>query len=239
MKKSQVIFDSNALMKVMIKNLTEEQTRRLVAYAEDKIKEIGDQIQSYHSANHMDRTGNLLNSLCWGVSYDGELKASGFYREASSVKESYLHEWGDYAGTFVVDGHAEAENYIQKYGKAGSGNGYWRVFFAILAPYWGYWEKGFTMVHGFSNNKGNSKFRGSTFKRFAVMTEFYDVMSKELKPAKVTPVRITKSIEYSPSYDWRGKPNKQGKAKTYHVTGTLERWNESGRYRSRRGKKRR
>jgi hypothetical protein len=238
MKKSQVIFDANALKKVMMKNLTEEQTRRLVAYAENKIKEIGDKIQTYNSVNHMDRTGNLLNSLCWGVAYDGELKASGFYREASSIKESYLHEWGEYSKTFVVDGHAEAENYIQKYGKVGSGNGCWRVFFAILAPYWGYWEKGFTLIHGASYNRekypeGKPKFRGATFKKFAVMTEFYDTISKELKPAKVN-FHISKSIEYSPSYDWRGKTS----GKKYHVAGTLERWNESGRYRSTRSKRR-
>lgn len=223
MKQSQVKFNSNALKKVMMENLTEEQTRRLVAYAEDKIKEIGDQIQTYNSRNHMDRTGNLLNSLCWGVAYNGELKASGFYREASSLKESYLHEWGEYGGTFVVDGHAEAENYIQKYGKVGSGNGYWRVFFAVLAPYWGYWEKGFTF-------KG---VKGTRFLQFAVMTEFYDTISKELKPAKVN-FHISKSIEYSPSYDWKGKTS----GKKYHVAGTLERWNESGRYRSTRHKRR-
>lgn len=223
MKQSQVKFNSNALKKVMMENLTEEQTRRLVAYAEDKIKEIGDQIQTYNSRNHMDRTGNLLNSLCWGVAYNGELKASGFYREASSLKESYLHEWGEYGGTFVVDGHAEAENYIQKYGKVGSGNGYWRVFFAVLAPYWGYWEKGFTF-------KGVKETR---FLQFAVMTQTYDKIKKELKPAKVN-FHISKSIEYSPSYDWKGKTS----GKKYHVAGTLERWNESGRYRSTRHKRR-
>lgn len=187
MKKSQVIFDANALKKVMMKNLTEEQTRRLVAYAEDKIKEIGDLIQTYNSVNHMDRTGNLLDSLCWGVSYDGQLVEHGFYREKKAFLPSYLHEWS-YAewndkrlgevkasAAETVNGHELAEEYAQKYGNKDC-NG-WKVFFAILAPYWGYWEKGFTMKHPFDDSQ--------TFTQFAVMTQFYDEVRRELKPAKV------------------------------------------------------
>lgn len=185
MKKTKVKFNVNALREELTKNLVEEQTRRLIVYAEEKIKEIGDKINSYPRANHMDRTGNLLNSLCWGVAYDNDLKASGFYRNASSTKLSYLHERYEESKAYPVDGHAEAEKYIRMYGKLGSGGGTWRVWFAVLAPYWGYWEEGFTM------RSRNS----SAFMRFAVMSQFYDKVTQELKPAKVT--YKTSSPKYS------------------------------------------
>lgn len=197
MKKSQVIFNSSALKQEIFANLVEEQTRRLVAYAKDTIKQIGDAIQQYHSANNMDRTGNLLNSLCWGVSYKGKLAEAGYYREASSLKQSFLHEWSGYRDAFPVEGHLAAENYIQKYGAAYVDG--WRVFFAILAPYWGYWEDGFTFKGKF----------GTSFKKFSVMSWFYDTISKDLKPAK-TYYKITKDISYSESM--------------------MEKANESGRY---------
>ena len=61
-------------------------------------------------------TGNLLNSLCWGVAYSGELKASGFFRNAQSTKISYLHEWSTEYAAFPVDGHSLAAEYIERYG---------------------------------------------------------------------------------------------------------------------------
>lgn len=185
MKKSQVKFNSKALEKAITDRLIPVQTAQLVAYAKDTIQKIGNAIQAYHSRNHMDRTGNLLNSLCWGVSYRGELAEAGYYREASSLRQSYLHEWSkEYSNAFPVEGHAAAANYIQKYGATYTDG--WRVFFAILAPYWGYWEEGFTF---------RSK-RRTGFMQFAVMTQFYDTVTKELKPAKVY-FRITKDIRYS------------------------------------------
>lgn len=162
---------------------------RLVTYAKMTILEIGYKIMSYHSKHNMDRTGNLLNSLCWGVSYKGQLIESGFFRDAvhntvrigdDITSESFLHEWfraEKYA--FPVDGRQLAEEYIRKVG--GTGSTGWKVFFAILAPYWGYWEKGFTMKHGFSTN-GN--FMGASFMKFSVMAEVYDKVKKDLKPAR-------------------------------------------------------
>jgi len=191
MKQGRLIgFNAKALSEQITAKVVAEQTRRLIEYAENKIKEIGDKINSYNSRNHMDKTGNLLNSLCWGVAYSGELKASGFYRNRTSSEISYLHEWSTYHPAFPVDGHAFAAEFIERYG-AISWKGRWRVFFAILAPYWGFWEEGFTLIHG----KGGM-FRGATFRQFAVMTETYDQVSKELKPAKVS-FRITKSHHYS------------------------------------------
>lgn len=183
MIKSKVIgFNAKSMAAAMMKNVVAEQNRRLVEYAKEKILAIGNQIQTYHSRNHMDRTGNLLDSLLWGVSYEGKLVEGGFYRDAQARGESYLHEWfsGDVKYLIPVNGRQLAQTYMQKYGNNGAKG--WRVFFAILAPYWGYWEKGFTMKSG----GGDSGIPRSTrFMQFSVMTQFYDEIKKDLKPARV------------------------------------------------------
>lgn len=190
MIKSKVIgFNAKSMAAAMMKNVVAEQNRRLVEYAKEKILAIGNQIQTYHSRNHMDRTGNLLNSLCWGVSYNGKLVEGGFFRDAvlnnkgiAKTSESFLHEWfsGDVKYLIPVNGRQLAQTYMQKYGNNGAKG--WKVFFAILAPYWGYWEKGFTMKSG----GGDSGIPRSTrFMQFAVMTQFYDEIKKDLKPARV------------------------------------------------------
>ena len=190
MIKSKVIgFNAKSMAAAMMKNVVAEQNRRLVEYAKEKILAIGNQIQTYHSRNHMDRTGHLLNSLCWGVSYNGKLVEGGFFRDAvlnnkgiAKTSESFLHEWfsGDVKYLIPVNGRQLAQTYMQKYGNNGAKG--WRVFFAILAPYWGYWEKGFTMKSG----GGDSRIPRSTrFMQFSVMTQFYDEIKKDLKPARV------------------------------------------------------
>lgn len=197
MKKTRVKFNAEKFRKLLTKNLVEEQTNRLIAYAKEKIQEIGRTINSYNSANHMDRTGNLLNSLCWGVAYDNELKASGYYREANAIELSYLHERYEEHVAYPVDGHALADQYTRMYGRLGSGGGTWRVWFAVLAPYWGYWEQGFTM----RNNSGSSRFL-----QFAVMSQFYDKISQELKPAKVTfKVKVPQYSKQSMHRDYKSR----------------------------------
>jgi hypothetical protein len=205
----------------MMKNLSAEQTNRLIEYAKQTILEIGDKIQTYHSRNHMYRSGHLLRSLCCGVSYDGKLVYSGFYGDIAlkshttwneaNTTNSYLHEWIPEYEAFQIDGRQMAQNYIQRYGRMGSGEGSWRVFFAILAPYWGYWETGFNMVHGKGKNKKSS------FHQFAVMTEFYDKVSKDLNPAKVK-FEITKDMNYTKSYYVKSIKGHKG-----YVRGTIER----------------
>jgi len=221
MKESKVIFDAKKLAAEMMKNLSVEQTNRLIEYAKQTILEIGNKIQMYHSRNHMYRSGHLLRSLCCGVSYDGKLVYSGFYGDIAlkshttwneaNTTNSYLHEWIPEYEAFQIDGRQMAQNYIQRYGSAGSGNKTWRVFFAILAPYWGYWETGFNMVHGLGKN------RKSSFHQFAVMTEFYDKVGKELKPAKVK-FQITKDMNYTKSYHVKSIKGHKG-----YVRGTIER----------------
>lgn len=221
MNESKVIFDAKKLAAEILKNVSAEQTNRLIEYAKQTILEIGNKIQTYHSKNHMYRSGHLLRSLCCGVSYDNKLVYSGFYGDIalkahttwneSNTTNSYLHEWIPEYEAFQIDGRQMAQNYIQRYGNMGSGKGSWRVFFAILAPYWGYWEDGFNMVHGKGKNKKSS------FHQFAVMTEFYDKVQKDLKPAKVK-FEITKAINYTKSYHMKSIKGRKG-----YVRGSIER----------------
>jgi hypothetical protein len=162
-------------------------------------------IASYSGANGLDRTGNLLNSLCWGVTFDGEVKDSGFYRSPKvgsrtnrwgqergmGIKggdNSYLHEFFD--DKELVLGRKLAEEYI---GSAKGKSGKWTVFFAVLAPYWGYWESGFTQV--------------TTGKRmqFQVMTHIFDDVRMDLKPAK------THLTVYVPKYSFKNPKYKKKK----------------------------
>jgi len=182
------------LASTLLKPIVEKQTELLVEYATNKIIEIGDYIQTAPTINQMDRTGHLLNSLCWGVSYQGKLVDSGFYRNAITHKrrpagwaadgktrqytdKSELHEWNPDISE-EVNGRQLAKEYLKSYGNNGSRG--WRVFFAILAPYWGYWEKGFRFK--LNPRSGDS---GYGFMQFAVMTYFYDQVRRDLKPARV------------------------------------------------------
>lgn len=205
MGKSKVIgFNADKWEKDLIKYWVGQQNARLIAYAKEKIQEIGNRISSYHSRHHMDDTGNLLDSLCWGVSYDGKPIASGFYRSQKATRAALMHGWSlvefregsgkqkwDYENKIKnpfsemhagesVWGHQRAAEYLERAG-AKSKAGQWKVFFAILAPYWGYWEKGFNM----KLPKG-----GTTFLQFSVMAETYDTVKGELKPMRTSPPRI-------------------------------------------------
>ena len=209
MGKSKVIgFNADKWGKDLIKYWVGQQNARLIAYAKEKIQEIGNRISSYHSRHHMDDTGNLLDSLCWGVSYDGKPIASGFYRSQKATQAALMHGWSsvefregsgkqkwDYenknknpfsemhAGESVW-GHQRAAEYLERAG-AKSKAGQWKVFFAILAPYWGYWEKGFVKPVGkFMGSK--RPIRGAVFLQFSVMAETYDTVKGELKPMRTS-----------------------------------------------------
>lgn len=195
MKQGKIIgFDAAKMAEQMMANAVAEQTRRLVEYAVSEIKVLGDKINSYAGANHMDRTGNLLNSLCWVVTYGTSQKISGFYRTPKTgfkinrwgeergmgnrdSYSSFLHEWSDPTGEEVV-GVQRAMDFIESF-KGSSGK--WKVAFAVLAPYWGYWESGFTLRSG----GGNSGIpRRTRFMQFQVMTHIFDDVRMALKPAE-------------------------------------------------------
>lgn len=97
------------------KFIIDEQTRRLVEYAKAKVQEIGERIQTYGSRNHMNRTGNLLDSLCWSVAFNGNVVESGYYQN-NARGLSYLHEFDENFEAYPVGGHTLAENYIKQYG---------------------------------------------------------------------------------------------------------------------------
>lgn len=166
--KTKVVFDSKKWASEVLKKVSEEQTLRLIAYAKDQINNIGVDIESKATKNNLDRTGNLLDSLCWGVFYNGKVQDFGFYRDDEASGISHLHEWSRPMGQ-QVDGHLMAEQFIAKYTtKTKKG---WEVFFAVLAPYWGYWEKGFSV--------GNKTYH------FSVMSHFFDAIKKDLEPSDV------------------------------------------------------
>lgn len=205
MKKSQVKFDKQALFNEMFNVLANEQTLRLIEYAKEKIIKIGDKIQTYNSKNHMDRTGHLLNSLCWYVSYEGEMQANGFYREeelhsrGNDGAQSWLHEFLPDSAEPVY-GRELANEYLAKH-QSGNSKG-WKVSFAILAPYWAYWEQGFKMKSHFGG--------GTQFLKFAVMSEFFDELRAELKPyKKVTFTISTPKYQYK-SNKYRGRNKRIG-----------------------------
>lgn len=170
----------------MIDNAVEIQTQRLIDYAKEKIVEIAKDIRSHDY--DMDSTGNLFDSLCWVVSYDGHEAGSGFYRSQRASHNSYLHELfsnsrraieergisgDDIKAMYPVYGHALAEMFISEHGSK-SKKGQWVVYFAILAPYWGYWEV------------GHQNILTRQYEKFAVMAEFRDKVAKDLKPAVVS-----------------------------------------------------
>lgn len=219
MNSSYVKFDKQALFNDLFSKLSSEQTLRLIEYAKDKVIKIGSRIQEYSSKNNLDRTGNLLNSLCWFVSYGGNIQASGFYREEiyhnrgiGGGQESWLHEFLPDSAE-IVQGRSLANDYIAKH-QGGNGSG-WKVSFAILAPYWAYWEQGFKMKSG----GGNSPIPRSTrFIKFAVMSEFFDELRADLKPR--TNVTYTISVpKYSyKNNKYRGKNRRVGYKKLMNTT---------------------
>ena len=180
------------------------QTEKLIEYAKEEIMKLGKKIQEYHSQNHMDRTGNLLNSLCWGVCCQGKMKGSGFFREETLQDKgmdrntsSFLHEFFDNAEEFK--GRQMAEEFIENYKGYTEG---WTIFFAILAPYWGYWEGGFTMKTGLKQDEqGHWHFTKRLFMHHQAMTYVYDDVRMDLKPkTKHISVYVPKYSDKNPKY---------------------------------------
>lgn len=175
-------FNAKEMIKEIVNPIIDEQTRLFIDYAKENVNTIAKGIQSYGYS--MDRTGNLLDSLCWVVSYNGKMVGSGFYRETQATRDSYLHELFNTKALelmseyFPVFGHALAEDFIERWGKK-SEQGQWVVAFGILAPYWGYWEVGHQNV--LTGRKNGIE---REFKKFAVMAEFFDKVTEDLKPAK-------------------------------------------------------
>jgi hypothetical protein len=167
--KTRAVWAKEMWRFALMEENTKLQTRLLIDYAKREIQKIGDDISVAPYYNNLDRTGNLLDSLCWGVYLDGKVKSFGFYRPETAGESSALHEWSKPTGR-EVNGHVEAETFIATYNAAEKG---WEVVFAVVAPYWGYWEKGFVIPSS-----------GISF-QWSVMTEHFDQVTDDLSPADI------------------------------------------------------
>ena len=208
--KTKIIGFNPAKIKKEAENyLIPIQTEKLIEYAKEEIIKLGDKIQTYNSRNHMDRTGNLLNSLCWGVYYNGKRKGDGFYRDEKTQSKglngsriSFLHEFfrNDQE---EVNGRKMAEDFIKSFKATSKG---WTLFIAVLAPYWGYWESGFTMKFGFEKDEdGNMRTTQRRFMQFQVMTHVFDDVRMALKPAE------THFSVFVPKYSYQNRKYKNKK----------------------------
>lgn len=165
--KSTYTFPKASLKKQIMANLVKEQTNRLVEYAKEKIKTFG----ATKKFEGWEDSGNLLDSLCWGVWYKNHRVQSGYYRNAQATEDSYLHEFSKSMRT-KVNGRALAQTFLNTYKPETDG---WVVVFGALAPYWGYWELGHHNI-----------IFGERVK-FEAMARIYDeVRSELLPPCKVT-----------------------------------------------------
>lgn len=164
-------LDIAKMRETILNNVVAQQNANLIEYAKKRVIEIGDRIQS--TGYRMDRTGNLLDSLCWFVAYDAKIVDGGFYRAAVATRDSYMHELfkEDYKSMFPVHGRKLANMFIKNWGSKYKDA--WCVAYAILAPYWGYWEVGHKNV------------LTRHFERFAIMAEFHDKAQNDLQPMVV------------------------------------------------------
>lgn len=162
----------NAWKKDLTKDYIKAQGESLVSYARNKIIDIADAIKA--TGYDMEDNGNLLDSLCWVVSFDGKKVGSGYYRKGTATEITYLHALfpEEVRKLYPVNGHALASMFIREHAKK-SEKGQWRVYFAILAPYWGYWELGH---HNVLTHR---------YEKFAIMVETRDDVSRDLNPAVV------------------------------------------------------
>lgn len=158
-KKTRVRFNANKYRKAVMKRVADEQTIRLIAYAQEEVSKMGDLLKEKMKEKPSDRTHNMLNSLVWAVYYDGKEKKHGYYRKSASTKgKAYLHELSDEPRE--VNGRELAKEFLRTY-QPRVNNG-WEIVWAILAPYYAYWEAGHENV-----------FYGK-FVKFDMMTQRYD-----------------------------------------------------------------
>lgn len=125
MKKSQVKFDKQALFKEMFNTFANEQTLRLIEYAEQELKEM----QRSHTFTN--RTYNLEDSYVWVVYYEGAIVPNGF---------GYLGSTKAQADSYGYSGRAMAEEFISKYNPRNKTG--WEIVWAATMPYATALEKG-------------------------------------------------------------------------------------------------
>lgn len=166
MKKSSVIFHKGRIAAKIKKALVEEQTKRLIIYADNELRKM---VESHEFWN---KTYNLEDSYVWAVFYNGKKEKHGFYSNKVANKTSILHEWGSKEKQKTVNGRKAARDFV---------NGYtpsilkgWEVVWAACAPYGAYLEAGFTIK------------KSGKYLQFDVIAQRFDYIKRELEPqAKV------------------------------------------------------
>ncbi len=158
-------FNANEFRKELMAGKREwekEQTRRLAVYAAEEITKIGDKIG-------MKDTGNLLDSLCWGLWFNGNLVKNGYYRSTpEATYDSYLHALSPMPPKESVNGRYLAQTFLAQYQPIEEHG--WELVWGALAPYYAYWESG-------HNNKLLKQ-----YVRFTAMAERYDHIEAKMLP---------------------------------------------------------
>ena len=157
-------FNGKKFGNTIYKRVAEEQTRRLIAYAEAELVNI---VESHAFDN---RTYNLSDSYVWCVYFGGKRKGFGTYGKKQAKKKSLLHEYSPEISV-EVNGRKLANDFSKAYQPSLEKG--WEIVFAACAPYGAYLEAGF-MFHG-------------KYYQFNVMSQRYDHIRQALSPlCKVT-----------------------------------------------------
>ena len=164
MAKSKFKFNGKRFGNAIYKRVAEEQTNRLIAYAQRELDEI------VLSREFDDRTRNLADSYIWCVYFQGKRKGFGTYGSKQAREQSLLHEYSPEMSV-PVNGRKLALEFARVYKPAETQG--WEIVFAACAPYGAYLEAGFT-------------FHGKRY-QFDVMAQRYDIIKQTLSPlCKVT-----------------------------------------------------
>lgn len=123
---TRFIMDENAFKAQLFERVAKEQTKRLVAYAE---QELVNMITTHEFDN---QTMNLEDSYVFGVFYKGHCVKYGFYGAKKAQRPSRMR--GE-----EIKGRSLASQFIKSYSPSGSG---WEVVWAAMAPYSASLERG-------------------------------------------------------------------------------------------------
>lgn len=157
-------FNGKLYGRRLYNRIAEEQTKRLIAYAETEI------VQIVETKGFHDRTFNLADSYVWCVFFNGKRKGYGTYGRKQAKKDSLLHEYSPDMSV-PVKGRKLANDFSRAY-KPEDSKG-WEIVFAAVAPYGAYMEEGYT-------------FRGKYY-HFNILSQRYDHIKNALSPlCKVT-----------------------------------------------------
>lgn len=170
--RTRVKFDKERLRKMIMKNVVDEQTRRLLAYAREELYEM------IATRDFMSRTFNLADSYVWAVYYDGAEKGHGYIGAKMANEKSLLHEWSkDPSKRIPVDGRKEAAAFLRSFKGQLSGETGWVVVWAACAPYARYLDP----AAG-----------GSKTNRFFVVSQRYDHINNVFSPKGTVTFKVNK-----------------------------------------------